>query len=67
MLTLDESQEEVIRALAKALKIEIQVIGDKDEDQALTLAMEEGKKYGRLSEDETKSFRIVWVNEDCCR
>jgi hypothetical protein len=56
MLTLDESQEEVIRALAKALKIEIQVIGDKDEDHALTLAMEEGKKNGRLSEDETKSF-----------
>lgn len=56
MLTLDESQEEVIRVLAKALKIEIQVVGEKDEDQALTIAMEEGKKYGRLSEDEAKSF-----------
>ena len=56
VLTLDDSQEEVIRALAKALKIDLQPINDADEDQALLKAMEEGKKYGRLSDEENKSF-----------
>ena len=56
LLTLDESQEDVIRALAKALKIDLQQIVDSDEDKALWLAMEDGKKYGRLSDDESKSF-----------
>jgi len=56
ILTLDESQEDLIRSLAKALKIDLQVVNDGDEDQALLLAMEEGKKYGRLSEAESKSF-----------
>jgi hypothetical protein len=55
-LTLNESQEDVIRALAKALNIEISVVTDEDEDQALLVAMEEGKKYGRLSDDESKSL-----------
>jgi hypothetical protein len=56
MLTLDEPQEDVIRALAKALKIDLQIIDDADEDQALLLAIEAGKKYGRLSEVESKTF-----------
>ena len=56
MLTLDDSQEDVIQALAKALKIDLQLIKDEDEDKGLLLAMEEGKKYGRLSEKESKTF-----------
>ena len=56
ILTVDESQEEVIRVLAKALNIDISAIDEADEDKALTQAMEEGKKYGRLSEEEMKSF-----------
>jgi hypothetical protein len=42
----------VIKALAKALKIDIQSITETDEDNALWLAMEEGKKSGRLGEKE---------------
>ena len=56
VLKLDESQEDVIRAIAKALNIEISLVTDADEDRALLMAMEEGKKYGRLSDDESKSF-----------
>ena len=56
LLTLDESQEDVIKALAKALKIDLQIIAETEEDTALLMAMEEGKKYGRLSEDNGKSF-----------
>lgn len=54
MLTLDESQ--VIMALAKALKLEIVELTEKDEDLGLTMAMEEGKKYGRMSDEESISF-----------
>jgi hypothetical protein len=56
LLTVTEGQEEVIKALAKALQFEIQVVSESDEDAALLKAMEEGKPYGRLSEGETKSF-----------
>ena len=56
LLTLDESQEEVIRALAKALKLEIVELTEKDEDLGLSMAMEEGKKSGRMSDEEAKSF-----------
>ncbi len=56
MLKIDESQQEVIDALVKALKIEAEIFTDSDEDVALTMAMEDGKKYGRLSEQETQSF-----------
>jgi energy-converting hydrogenase A subunit M len=56
ILTLDEPQEDVIKALAKALKIDIQIIDDADEDRALFIAMEDGKRYGRLSEVESKTF-----------
>ena len=56
LLTLDESQEDVIKALAKALKIDLQIVAEAEEDTALLMAMEEGKKYGRLSEDDGKSF-----------
>jgi len=52
MLTLDESQEEVI----KAFKLEIVEFTEKDEDMGLTMAMEEGKKYGRMTDDEASSF-----------
>ena len=56
LLTVDESQEKAIRALAEALKIDLQIMSEADEDVALSLAMEEGKKYGRLSDDEAKVF-----------
>ena len=56
MLTLDDSQEDVIQALAKALKIDLQLVTESDEDKGLSMAMEEGKKYGRLSENEGNSF-----------
>ena len=56
ILTADESQEEAISALAKALKIDLQIMNETDEDLALSMAMEGGKKYGRLSDDEAKAF-----------
>ena len=56
VLKIDESQQEVIDALVKALKIEAEIFTDSDEDVALTMAMEDGKKYGHLSEQETQSF-----------
>jgi hypothetical protein len=56
ILTLDESQEDLILALAKALEIDLHLINESDEDKALLTAMEEGKKYGRLSEEDGKSF-----------
>lgn len=56
ILTLDDEQEELIKALAKALKIEVHLLSEQDEVQALLIAMEEGKPYGRLSEGESKSF-----------
>ncbi len=56
VLKIDESQQEVIDALVKALKIDAEIFTEADEDIALTLAMEEGKKYGRLAENEANSF-----------
>ncbi len=56
LLTLDDSQEEVIQALAKALKMDLQLINEEHEDIGLLMAMEEGKKYGRLAEKEGKAF-----------
>lgn len=56
LLKIDESQEEVIKALVKALKIETEVFSEADEDKALSIAMEEGKTYGRLSKEESDSF-----------
>lgn len=56
LLKIDDSQEEVINALVKALKIETEVFSEADEDKALSIAMEEGKKYGRLSSEETELF-----------
>ena len=56
ILTLDESQEDVILAVAKALKMDLHLINESDDDKALLMAMEEGKKYGRLPEEESKSF-----------
>ncbi len=43
-------------ALVKALKIEIEIYSEADEDNGLTLAMEDGKKYGRLDDKESSSF-----------
>ncbi len=57
LLTLTESQEEVIKALAKALQFDLQPISETEEDDALLKAMEEGKTYGRLSEGEANSFQ----------
>lgn len=56
LLKIDDSQEEVIKALVKALKIETEVFSEADEDTALSIAMEEGKKYGRLTDKETELF-----------
>ncbi len=56
LLTLDDSQEDVIQALAKALKMDLQLINEEHEDKGLLIAMEEGKKYGRLSEKKGKTF-----------
>ncbi|KXK25615.1 MAG: hypothetical protein UZ12_BCD005001596 [Bacteroidetes bacterium OLB12] len=56
VLKLDETQEEAVLAIVKTLKIEFEIYSDADEDVALTIAMEEGKKYGRLSDKETSSF-----------
>ena len=65
ILTLDESQEDVIKALAKALKIDIQSISEADEDNALWLAMEEGKKYGITAFElhATKDGERVYIQE----
>lgn len=39
------------------LHIEVPIYSEKDEEEmALSVAMEEGKKYGRLSEGESKVF-----------
>lgn len=56
LLKIDDSQEDVIKALVKALKIETEVFSEDDEDKALSMAMEEGKKYGRLSGNEAELF-----------
>lgn len=55
-LTVDETQEEVIKALAKALKLDVVELTEKDEDVSLSIAMEEGMKYGRMTDAEAKSF-----------
>jgi len=59
ILTLDESQEAVILALAKILKMDLHLINESDEDYALLKAMEEGKKDGRLSAEDSKSFTDI--------
>jgi len=59
ILTLDESQEAVILALAKVLKMDLHLINESDEDYALLKAMEEGKKDGRLSGEDSKSFMDI--------
>jgi hypothetical protein len=56
MLTLNEEQENLIKELAKALKIELEEISEEAEERALLMAMEEGKKYGRLTDEQSKSF-----------
>lgn len=56
ILTVDDAQDEVIKVLAKALKIDVQELTEEKENESLLMAMEEGKKYGRLSDDEAKSF-----------
>lgn len=56
VLKIDESQQEVIDAVVKALKIDAEIFTEADEDVALSLAMEDGKRYGRLSEKESQSF-----------
>ncbi len=56
LLTLDDSQEDAIQALAKALKMDLQLINEEHEDKGLLIAIEEGIKYGRLSEKEGKAF-----------
>jgi hypothetical protein len=38
------------------LQIDTEVFSENDEDVALSTAMEDGKKYGRLTEKETADF-----------
>lgn len=56
ILTVDESHEEAIRALAKSLGLELLEMTEKEENDSLLIAMEEGKKYGRMTEAESKAF-----------
>ena len=56
MLKIDESQQELIDALVKTLKIETEIFTESDEEKALSLAMEDGKKYGRLTDSESQNF-----------
>ena len=56
VLKIDESQQELIDALVKTLKIETEIFTESDEEKALSLAMEDGKKYGRLTDQETQAF-----------
>lgn len=56
LLKLNEVQEEAVLALIKKLKIEVEIYSETDEDKALTVAMEDGKKYGRLSDKESSTF-----------
>ena len=57
LLTLTEAQEEVVKALAKALNFNLQQVTDEEEDKAILKAMEEGKPYGRLSDKEANDFQ----------
>lgn len=56
LITLTEGQEDVIKALAKALQFDIHLVDESLEDKAILKAMEEGKTYGRLSSSEGKDF-----------
>lgn len=56
ILNINEEQEKAVQALIKELKFEVEILSEQDEDGALSMAMEEGKKYGRLSEEEAKKF-----------
>ena len=56
VLNINEEQEKALQALIDQLHIEASIYSEKDEDTALSLAMEEGKKYGRLSEGESNAF-----------
>lgn len=56
LITVDEPQEDVIIALAKALNFDMTLVDETAEDKAMLKAMEEGKRYGRLSEEEGKDF-----------
>ena len=56
VLKIDESLQELIDALVKTLKIEAEIFTESDEEKALSLAMEDGKKYGRLTDPESQNF-----------
>ena len=56
ILNMTEEQEKAVQALVNELKIESHIFSERDEDTALWMAMEEGKKHGRLSENESKTF-----------
>ncbi|MFN7259082.1 MAG: hypothetical protein ACK5TU_04200 [Cyclobacteriaceae bacterium] len=56
ILKIEESQEDLLNALVKTLQIDTEVFSENDEDVALSTAMEDGKKYGRLTEQETANF-----------
>ena len=56
ILNINEEQEKAVQALIKELKIDVEILSEQDEDLALSMAMEEGKKYGRLFGEEAKKF-----------
>ena len=53
---------DLLMEMAKALKFKVSemTLTEKEEDQALLLAMEEGKKSGKASAEEQESFE-TWL------
>lgn len=50
----------ILKKMADSLNIEMKVLQD-NEDSAINQAMEEGKKYGRMSNEESDDF-LEWLN-----
>ncbi len=51
----NEKAEKAIRSVIEALGLEYEIESE-EEDKALFMAMEEGQRQGRLSEDEKVAF-----------
>ena len=63
LLTLTESQEEVIKALAKALQFDLQPISETEEDGALLKAMRKEKPTDVFLKERPIHFKRIWENE----
>lgn len=59
---VDLKHRDLLMEMAKALKFKVKEVEltEKEEDQALLLAMEEGKKEGRASREEQDNFE-TWL------